>query len=87
VPGAVTPGTGLLYPVKTMSTNPSAGLEPAETAQKRAQAEQFFFDVQAPGLIDVTNESHKNPEDHQYIVSIDDVTNKLMAYTYLHHVI
>ncbi|GKZ16097.1 hypothetical protein HAL_39780 [Haladaptatus sp. T7] len=46
-----------------------------ETAQKRAQTEQFAFDVDAPGLVEVTNESHENPEEHEYTVSIDDVTN------------
>jgi hypothetical protein len=71
---------------KTMSTKQSAAREPDETAQKRAQAEQFSFDVDAPGLIKVTNESHKNPAAHQYTVSIDDVTHELMACTCPHHV-
>ncbi|WP_227380236.1 SWIM zinc finger family protein [Haladaptatus halobius] len=57
-----------------------------ETAQKRAQWEQFAFDVEAPGLIEVTNESHDTPADHQYTVSIDDVTEDLMACTCPHHV-
>ncbi|SIR99006.1 hypothetical protein SAMN05421858_5035 [Haladaptatus litoreus] len=56
------------------------------TAQNRAQAEQFSFDVDAPGLIKVTNESHENPAAHQYTVSIDDVTEDLMACTCPHHV-
>jgi hypothetical protein len=56
------------------------------TAQNRAQAEQFSFDVDAPGLVEVTNESHENPADHQYTVSIDDVTKELMACTCPHHV-
>ncbi|MFH5802075.1 SWIM zinc finger family protein [Haladaptatus sp. CMAA 1911] len=55
-------------------------------APKRAQAEQFSFDVDAPGLIQVTNESYENPADHQYTVSIDDVTENLMACTCPHHV-
>ncbi|WP_266083071.1 SWIM zinc finger family protein [Haladaptatus caseinilyticus] len=69
-----------------MSTKTPSELEADETAQKRAQAEQFSFDVDAPGLIEVTNESHENPEEHQYTVSIDDVTNELMACTCPHHV-
>jgi hypothetical protein len=47
---------------------------------------QFFFDVDAPGLIDVTNQSHENPVEHQYTVSIDDVTDELMACTCPHQV-
>ena len=71
---------------KTMSTKSPSELEADETAQKRAQAEQFSFDVDAPGLVDVTNESHENPAAHQYTVSIDDVTDELMACTCPHHV-
>ncbi|WP_227377836.1 SWIM zinc finger family protein [Haladaptatus halobius] len=37
-------------------------------------------------LIKFTNEGHENPADHQYTVSIDDVTDELMAYTCPHHV-
>ncbi|WP_227380335.1 SWIM zinc finger family protein [Haladaptatus halobius] len=69
-----------------MSTNPSAAREADETAQNRVQWEQLSFAVDAPGLIDVTNESHDNPADHQYVVSIDDVTGELMACTCPHHV-
>ncbi|WP_245800233.1 hypothetical protein [Haladaptatus litoreus] len=47
-----------------MSTKSSSELEVAETAQKRAQAEQFSFNVDAPGLLTVTNESHENPAAH-----------------------
>ncbi|WP_227377991.1 SWIM zinc finger family protein [Haladaptatus halobius] len=68
-----------------MSTKSPAELEGDETAQKRAQWEQFTFDVEAPGMVDVTNESHENPAEHQYTVSIDDVTNELMACTCPHH--
>ncbi len=53
---------------KTMSTKTPSELEADETAQKRAQAEQFAFDVNAPGMVEVT-ESHENPADHQYTVS------------------
>ncbi|WP_458190205.1 SWIM zinc finger family protein [Haladaptatus sp. NG-WS-4] len=69
-----------------MSTKQSAALEADETAQKRAQAEQFSFDVDAPGLIEVTNENHEKPTEHQYVVSIDDVTDELMACTCPHHI-
>ncbi|WP_227379678.1 SWIM zinc finger family protein [Haladaptatus halobius] len=31
-------------------------------------------------------ESHENPAAHQYVVSIDDVTDELMACTCPHHV-
>ncbi|WP_458190240.1 SWIM zinc finger family protein [Haladaptatus sp. NG-WS-4] len=60
--------------------------EAAETAQKRVHWEQFAFDVDAPGLVEVTNESHENPANHQYTVSIDGVTEELMACTSPHHV-
>jgi hypothetical protein len=57
-----------------------------ETAQKRAQVEQFGFAVEAPGIVDVTNESQEIPAEHQYVVSIDDVTGELVACTCPHHV-
>ncbi|WP_266083383.1 SWIM zinc finger family protein [Haladaptatus caseinilyticus] len=66
------------------SSNPPI-LQNDQTPQNRAQAEQFSFDVDAPGLVEVTNESHENPEENQYTVSIDDVTEKLMACTCPHH--
>jgi hypothetical protein len=47
-----------------------------ETAQKRAQWEQFDFDVEAPGMVEVANESHDNPAEHHYIVTVDDVTGR-----------
>ena len=71
---------------KTMSTKQSAALEAAETAQNRAQTEQFTYNVEAPGIVDVTNESHENLADHHYVVTLDDVTDKLMACTCSHHV-
>ncbi|WP_266080783.1 SWIM zinc finger family protein [Haladaptatus caseinilyticus] len=69
-----------------MSTKTPSELETDETAQKRAQAEQFSFDVDVPGMVEVTNESHETPAAHQYTVSIDDVTGELMACTCPHHV-
>jgi hypothetical protein len=88
VPDAEPPDAGLSSTKarKTMSTKQSAALEADETAQKRAQWKQFSFDVDAPGMVDVTNESHENPAAHQYTVSIDDVTEELMACTCPHHV-
>jgi hypothetical protein len=44
-----------------MSTKQSAARDATETAQKRAQADQFAFDVNAPGLIEVTTETHEPP--------------------------
>ena len=67
-----------------MQTRPDR--DTAKTAQKRAQADQFAFDVNADELIKVTNESHENPAAHQYTVSIDDVTEDLIACTCPHHV-
>ncbi|GAA0260625.1 SWIM zinc finger family protein [Haladaptatus pallidirubidus] len=69
-----------------MSTKQSTAREADETAQKRAQWEQFRFRVEALGQVEVTTESHENPAEHQYTVSIDDVTEKLMACTCPHHV-
>ncbi|WP_266080775.1 hypothetical protein [Haladaptatus caseinilyticus] len=37
-------------------------------------------------LTEVINESHENPTEHHYVVSIDDVTDELMACTCPHHV-
>jgi hypothetical protein len=34
----------------------------------------------------VTNECHENSDDHHYVVSIDDVTEDLVACTCLHHI-
>ena len=39
-----------------------------------------------PGLVDATNESYDKPAAHQHVVSIDDVTDELMACTCPHHV-
>jgi hypothetical protein len=64
-----------------MGTDLTPALEAAETAQNRAQAEQFSFDVESPGLVEVTNESHETRADHQYTDSIDDVINELMGCT------
>jgi hypothetical protein len=36
-------------------------------------------------MVEVTNKSYENPADHQYVVSIDDVTEELLACTCPHH--
>lgn len=69
-----------------MSTKSPAELEADETVQKRAQWEQFSFRVEAPGMVEVTTESHDNPAAHQYVVTLDDVTGELLACTCLHYV-
>jgi hypothetical protein len=69
-----------------MSTKTPAALEADETAQKRAQWEQFSFHVEASGMVEVTNESYDTPADHQYVVTLDDVTEDAMACTCPHHV-
>ncbi|MFH5801785.1 SWIM zinc finger family protein [Haladaptatus sp. CMAA 1911] len=66
--------------------NHSAALEADETAQNRAQADQFAFNVDAPGFVEVTNESYDKPADHQYTVSINGVTEELIACTCSHYV-
>ncbi|WP_458190965.1 SWIM zinc finger family protein [Haladaptatus sp. NG-WS-4] len=37
-------------------------------------------------MVEVTNEAHEKSTAHQYTVSIDDVTDELMACTCPHHV-
>lgn len=41
---------------------------------KRAQYEAFEFELEAPGLIRVTNGSHEDPENHSYLVNIETDT-------------
>ncbi|WP_433633421.1 hypothetical protein [Halomicrococcus sp. NG-SE-24] len=36
-------------------------------------------------MVDVTNESYENPDDHQYIVILDDGTEEALACTYHVH--
>ncbi|GKZ15180.1 hypothetical protein [Haladaptatus sp. T7] len=81
------PGTCLPFTLqKAGGTNSLPTRFAAETAQKRAQAEQCAFDADVPGLVDVTDESHENPANHPHVIFIDDVTHELMACTYPHHV-
>ena len=42
------------------------------TTIKRAQWEAFEFDLEAPGLIRVTNASHSEPDDHSYLVNVEN---------------
>ncbi|WP_227377138.1 hypothetical protein [Haladaptatus halobius] len=44
------------------------------------------FTVDATGKVEVTSESHENPADHHYVVSIDDVTKELMVCTCPHYI-
>ncbi|MFB9808561.1 SWIM zinc finger family protein [Haladaptatus pallidirubidus] len=37
-------------------------------------------------MVEVTNESHENPADHQYVVTLDNVAGDAMACTCPHHV-
>ncbi len=37
-------------------------------------------------MIEVTNESHENPAEHHYVVTLDDVTGDALACTCPHHV-
>ncbi|GAA5063324.1 hypothetical protein [Haladaptatus pallidirubidus] len=53
-----------------MSTKTPSELEADETAQKRAQAEQFSFDIETPGHLNISNESQENLVDHRYVVFI-----------------
>ncbi|MFB9807332.1 SWIM zinc finger family protein [Haladaptatus pallidirubidus] len=69
-----------------MSPKLSAARDADETAQKRAQAKQFGFRVEAPGMVEATNEIHENPADHHYVVTLDDVMGDAMACTCPHHV-
>ncbi|WP_227377767.1 SWIM zinc finger family protein [Haladaptatus halobius] len=41
--------------------------------------------LEALGMVDVTNESHDNPAEHHYVVTLDDVTGELMTCTCPHH--
>ncbi|GAA0242699.1 hypothetical protein ACFFQF_23000 [Haladaptatus pallidirubidus] len=36
-------------------------------------------------MVDVINESHENPANHHYVVTIDDMTGDAMACTCPHH--
>lgn len=54
-----------------MSTNPLEQLAVTRRTVKRAQYEAFEFSLTSNG-VQVRNASHANPEDHEYLVEIDD---------------
>ncbi|ELZ01021.1 SWIM zinc finger family protein [Natrialba aegyptia] len=58
-----------------MSISPSAHpierLDPTQRTLRRAQYEAFEFELVAQGVL-VRNASHANPEDHEYLVTIED---------------
>ncbi|MFC6763573.1 SWIM zinc finger family protein [Natrinema soli] len=58
-----------------MSPSPSAHpierLDPTQRTLRRAQYEAFEFELVAQGVL-VRNASHANPEDHEYLVTIED---------------
>ncbi|ELY91408.1 SWIM zinc finger family protein [Natrialba taiwanensis] len=58
-----------------MSTSPSAHpierLDPPQRTLRRAQYEAFEFELVAQGVL-VRNASHATPEDHEYLVTIED---------------
>lgn len=55
-----------------MCTNALSELQPDATTTKRAQYEAFEFDLEAPGLVRVTNGSYGDgADDHSYTVTIE----------------
>ena len=54
-----------------MPTNPLEQLAVTRRTVKRAQYEAFEFSL-TPNGVQVRNASHANPEDHEYVVEIDD---------------
>ncbi|WP_245634245.1 SWIM zinc finger family protein [Halalkalicoccus paucihalophilus] len=52
---------------ETLST-----LEFDASTSKRAQYEAFDFELEAPGLVTVRNESHENADEHSYRVNVED---------------
>ncbi|ODR79565.1 hypothetical protein BG842_06580 [Haladaptatus sp. W1] len=61
-------------------------VDPWSLAWIKLSGKLLHTHTHTPGLIEVTNESHENPAEHQYVVSIDDVTEELMACTCPHHI-
>lgn len=55
-----------------MCTNTLAALEFDASTSKRAQYEVFDFELEAPGLVTVRNESHENADEHSYRVNVED---------------
>lgn len=56
---------------RVMSSNPLEQLEVTTRTIKRAQYEAFEFSLTAAG-IRVRNTSHANPDEHEYLVEVDD---------------
>lgn len=55
-----------------MCTNAIDALEFDASTRKRAQYEAFDFELEAPGLMTVRNESHENADEHSYRVNVED---------------
>lgn len=66
-------GAALFYKClhTTMSRHPLTELGPANRVLKRAQYEAFAFSLVARG-IRVRNESHRDPADHEYHVTVSE---------------
>lgn len=52
----------------------------------RNNGRTVFLPRRSLGLVRITNESHENPDGRQYVVTLDNVTEGLMACTCPHHV-
>lgn len=39
---------------------------------KRAEWERFAFEIQASGLVRVRNESYLHPDEHEYVVTVEN---------------
>ena len=59
------------YPT-AMCTNAIDALQFDASTAKRAQYEAFDFELDAPGLVTVRNESHENADEHSYRVNIEN---------------
>ncbi|MFC7010001.1 SWIM zinc finger family protein [Halalkalicoccus salilacus] len=57
---------------QTMCTNAIDTLEFDASTSKRAQYEAFDFELTAPGLVTVRNESHENAAEHSYRVNVEN---------------
>lgn len=55
-----------------MCTNAIDALEFDASTSKRAQYEAFDFELTAPGLVTVRNESHEDADEHSYRVNVED---------------
>ena len=55
-----------------MCTNTLSALEFDASTAKRAQYEAFNFELDAPGLVTVRNESYENADEHSYRVNVED---------------